>query len=449
MANRYFGTDGIRGVAGEYLTPGLACRAAFGFAQQLSGERYGERRRPQVAIGWDSRLSSPMLSLALASGLSFGGCDPVLLGCLPTPLVPFTVLRRKLAGGAMVTASHNPIQDNGIKLFGADGFKISPVTEMEIENVIDQPSLTVSNELHFGTHIEYDPRGQYLSFLRGLDRGRSQQRSLRIVLDCAYGATCGLAPPAFEQCGFDVVATHARFDGRRVNVGSGATDLSSLQKRVRREKADLGLAFDGDGDRMLAVDEQGQAVNGDKIIALLALHLPRYRKSGAAVMTQMTNMGIERQLRQQGIKLVRTDVGDVLVMRELLRRKLLLGGEQSGHIIMRDLLPGGDGILAGLQLARLLRTAGRPLSDLAGRFAEYPQQLTNLRVADKHAWQRDKGVIKRLREVERRFPQVRFYLRPSGTEPLIRVLTEAPERELCLAGNEAACQVLAGGGQVG
>ncbi len=443
---RYFGTDGIRGHAGEFLTPELVQRAAYGYAATLGGKRYGNRRRPLVAVGEDSRLSSPMLRCAVVSGLNYGGCDALLLGCVPTPVVVYSVLQRKLAGGVMVTASHNPVGDNGVKFFAGNGLKIAPEAEQAIEAVLGGASPRVAEELYFGQSQACDPQPEYLNYLQQAVKLPAKLKPLRIVLDCANGATAMLAPPAFAQAGFAVESINAKFDGAKVNVRCGATDLTALCLSVQRAGADLGLAFDGDGDRVLAVDELGQPVNGDKLIALLALRLPRYRKSGAVVMTQMTNLGIEQELEKKGIHMVRTDVGDVLVMRALLEQGLLLGGEQSGHVIQRDLLPAGDGILAGLQFAAVVASAAQPLSELAGQFPEFPQRLTNLRVQDKYAWQRDKRVARQLQAVERKYPQVRFYLRPSGTEPLIRVLTEAADAGQCEQSNADACAVLAGQG---
>jgi len=443
--NRYFGTDGIRGRAGAMLTPELALRAAFGFAQMAAdGQRFRARQRPLIVVGCDSRLSSPMLEAAVCSGIALAGCDALRLAIVPTPVVPLMVLAQKAAGGVMITASHNPIEDNGIKLFGGDGLKISPARGVQIERVIDQPEqCRVPQEMRFGELKPLNPKPGYLAFVKRALGIRPGGAALRIVLDCAYGATCELAPAAFASAGFKVLPIHAEFDGARVNVQCGATSLAALSAQVLKSRADFGLAFDGDGDRVLAIDHAGRPVNGDQIIALFATRLPRYRREGAIVMTQMTNMGVEEALEQRGIKLLRTDVGDTLVLEELIRRDLHLGGEQSGHVIMRDKLPTGDGILAGLQLALLVRRAGKPLADLAAEFPQYPQQLTNLKVRDRKAWQRDQQFRREFASVRAHFRKVRFYLRPSGTEDLVRVLTEARDHELCRLGNEAACAVFA------
>jgi phosphoglucosamine mutase len=247
---------------------------------------------------------------------------------------------------------------------------------------------------------------------------------------------------AFDKAGFNVEAVNCEFDGSRVNVNCGATDLSHLSRQVRKSKADVGLAFDGDGDRVKAVDEYGHEVSGDRIIALFATRLPRYRKQGAAVMTQMTNMGVEEELLKRGIKLIRTEVGDIQVLTAMRRHKLNLGGEQSGHIILRDKVPSGDGILVGLQLAAMVRSLQQPLSSLVANFVEFPQKLVNLRVRDRLAWRNDKKFNHEYKKLRNKYTDVRFYLRPSGTEDVVRVLTESRLPERCEAANAVLCEAL-------
>lgn len=441
--SRYFGTDGIRGRAGHVLTPGIAHAAAFGFAACAPAQGAYSRRRPVAVLGRDPRLSSPMLASAVASGLMLGGWDVLDLGIVPTPIVPLEILRRKCSGGAMITASHNPVEDNGVKFFSADGRKIGSALERRIETVISAGQTRPrANALHFGVHREHDPSANYLRFTARALGSAGQRRGLKVVLDCAHGAACTLAPLAFERAGFETAAICATFDGTRINVRCGATHLETLSRAVRRQKADLGLAFDGDADRALAVDHRGEPVNGDKIIALFATRLGRYRRQGGVVMTQMSNLGVEEVLAWRGITMHRTDVGDAKVAAMLDERSLDLGGEQSGHVIMRDLLPSGDGILTALRLACLVRSAGKPLAELAAEFPEYPQELTNLRVHDKSSWQKDKRLARELRGIRQSFGAVRFYIRPSGTEHLLRVLTEAQDQSVCLAANRAACSAL-------
>lgn len=440
---KHFGTDGIRGRAGAGLTTQLAHLAAFGYASAAPASGAYGPRRPVAVLGRDPRLSSPMLASAVASGLMLGGWDVLDLGIVPTPLVPFEILRRKYAGGAMITASHNPVEDNGVKFFSAGGRKISAGLEERIEAAINGGEARApAAALCFGQLAAHDPAEDYLRFSANAVGRAGKERGLRVALDCAHGAACSLAPRAFERAGFEVSTIAATFDGARINVNCGATHLEALSRAVRKQKADLGLAFDGDGDRALAVDHRGEPVNGDKIIALLATRLPYYRRQGGVVMTHMSNLGVEEALQSRGIAMHRTDVGDAKVAEMMDAIGLDLGGEQSGHVIMRDRLPSGDGILTALRLACLVRSSGMSLAELAADFPEYPQQLTNLRVRDKSGWQNDKPLARQLGGIRRDFSAVRFYIRPSGTEHLLRVLTEARDLAACRAANEAACSAL-------
>jgi phosphoglucosamine mutase len=435
--SKYFGTDGIRGRAGSELGAELALRAASAFARQ-PGRAAGRGRLAQIAVGRDPRLSSPMLFHAVAAGLCQAGCDVLDLGIVPTPVVPFWLLREKLAGGVMITASHNPVPDNGIKFFGPGGSKIDEAEELAIEKLIDAPQ--GSGEA-FGSTRGVDASEAYLAFAAKAG-GKGAERQLNIVLDCAYGATSELAPEAFLRAGHRIEAINARFDGSRINVRCGATHLDQLCARVKSRGADLGLAFDGDGDRVLAVDGQGRAVSGDVIIALLATHVPVYKKGGAVVMTHMTNLGVEEALAGKGIHMHRTDVGDAKVAAMMQQQGIHLGGEQSGHIIMRDRLPSGDGILTGLALANLLRRSRRSLAELAAEYPQYPQKLTNLKVRDKQAVSKDAALRRDLSAITKKNNDVRFYIRPSGTENLLRVLTEARDKERCEAANLAVCEAI-------
>lgn len=442
--NRYFGTDGIRGRAGMVLSPELAMRTGYGLAMELAPARgsYARRNRPQVVVGHDTRLSADMLRNALMSGLALGGIDSLDIGMVPTPVVPQVVMARSALAGVMITASHNPVADNGIKVFGPDGLKLNGSTELAIERWIDREGrISVADQQHFGTDNDEDVSAFYLNRLRRAVRSATIGKGLRIVLDCANGATSELAGIAFEQAGHDCQVICNELDGSKVNVKCGATDLGKLRRAVRSSGAQLGLAFDGDGDRVLAVDEQGRPVSGDRIIALFATRLNRYRSQGGVVMTHMTNMGVEQALALRGVKMLRTEVGDINVMNSMLEHGINLGGEQSGHIIMRDKAPSGDGILVGLQLASLLARASMPLSEMVAEFVEYPQLLTNLQVRDKRAWVKDRRVKRELDQVRSSFNNVRFYLRPSGTENVVRVLTECQDRKHCEAGNRAACAV--------
>jgi len=442
---KLFGTDGIRGRAGGKLTPELALRASFGLARIIATNkhRYRKKQRPVFTVAGDSRLSTTMLKSAVISGITYGGCDVLDLGTVPTPLVPLIIISQGLAGGVMITASHNPVPDNGLKFFNHKGYKLDAADEAELERFVNKGELPTLAQQNFGQSMEFDVSKFYLAFVRqALGRSRPT-RKLRVVLDCACGATSELAPLVFWNLGFNVLQINSQFDGNRVNVNCGATNLKKLSQRVRQENADLGLAFDGDGDRVKAVDENGREVSGDKIIALFATKLSRYRQRKAAVMTHMTNMGVELALRDKGIRMVRTDVGDIKVLAAMKKHRLHLGGEQSGHIILRDKVPTGDGILVGTQLAVLASRSKQPLSKLVASFPEFPQQLTNLSVSDKEAWRKNRRLLNRLAAIEREYNDVRFYLRPSGTEDVVRVLTEAQDKARCLKANAAVCSEFA------
>ncbi|MCB1220291.1 MAG: phosphoglucosamine mutase [Planctomycetales bacterium] len=442
--SRYFGTDGIRGRAGTLLAPELAMRTGYGLAMELApaAKRYARGKRPQVVVGHDTRLSADMLRLGLESGLALGGVDSLDIGLVPTPVVPQVVMQRKALAGVMITASHNPVADNGIKIFGPDGLKLNSATELAIEGWIDRSGrIGVEDQQFFGSLSEEDASAFYLSLLKKAIRRRGNGHVLRVVLDCANGATSELAGRAFTEAGHEVSVICDELDGAKVNVKCGATDLGKLRRAVKASGAELGLAFDGDGDRVLAVDELGRPVSGDRIIALFATRLPRYRQQGGVVMTHMTNMGVEQALAHRGVKMLRTDVGDINVMNAMIVNGINLGGEQSGHIIMRDKAPSGDGILVGLQLAAVLAGSSEPLSAMVSEFVEFPQLLTNLQVKDKKAWVNDRKVNKALDQVRSSFGNVRFYLRPSGTENVVRVLTESEDRKHCEDGNRAACAV--------
>lgn len=443
-SGKLFGTDGIRGKAGSQLSPELAFNAARAYCLVMDGKRAGgARNRPRIVVGRDPRLSSPMLASAVISGAANAGYDVLNLGIIPTPVVPFAIDHYKAQGGVMVTASHNPIEDNGLKFFAGDGFKIPGRVESRVENLISSKSAKVNHSgPYFGSVEHVAPGEEYLRHALGSISPRVRADHLAVVLDCAHGATCELAPQAFERAGFKVSTICSDFDGARINVRCGATDLRRLKREVRRTGAGLGLAFDGDGDRVLAVDESGSEVSGDIIIALFATLIRSYKSAGAAVMTQMTNMGVEEALSERGIKLIRTEVGDINVLNTMRRRKVDLGGEQSGHILMLNKSKAGDGILSGLQLATLLARSKRGLPELARQFPEYPQLLTNLTVGNKERCLADKRLAERISKVRNEYKDVRFYLRPSGTENVVRVLTESASRDRCRTANAAVCDLI-------
>jgi len=409
MPRRYFGTDGVRGVVGEFLTPELVERLGRAAATWTGAAK--------VFVGRDTRASGVELEEAFARGVVSAGGDCILGGVLPTPAVALLALDL----GVVISASHNPPEYNGVKFFDAGGRKLSDESEEQIEALLTAAPAPDQGRIE---HVEV-ATDSYLTHV--LDRFGSDLAGLRIAVDCANGAYSGIAPAAFVRCGADVHAIGDEPDGANINVGCGATDLALLQQTVREGGYDLGVAFDGDGDRMLAVDEQGEVVDGDQIVAVLALD----QQVDQVAVTVMTNLGFHALMREHGIRVHTTDVGDRYVLEALHRHGGILGGEQSGHIIfLRDHVT-GDGLAAGLLLCGALH--GRPLSEVASVMPRYPQAKENVRVADKELTPAVVSAVERLnREWE---GSGRVLVRPSGTEPLIRVLAEAEDaataREAC------------------
>jgi phosphoglucosamine mutase len=396
---RYFGTDGVRGVVGEDLTTDLV--------EQLGRAATLWSRGGRVFVGRDTRGSGPELEEAFARGVVAGGGNAVLAGVLPTPAVALLALDL----GAVISASHNPPEYNGVKLFDREGQKLTDAAEEEIEALFDAPATDTPGSID-RVDVATD---SYLEHI--VERFGSDLSDLRLVVDCANGAYSGIAPQAFERLGAEVTAIGCEPDGTNINVGCGATDLATLQQTVTKSGADLGIAFDGDGDRMLAVDARGQVVDGDQIIAILMLHL----KVDLVAVTSMTNIGLHRLAEEHGIRVVTTDVGDRYVLEALRREGGVLGGEQSGHIIyLRDHVT-GDGLAAGLLLCNAIK--GRTLEEAAAVLERFPQAIANVRVATKTLPQSVSQEIERL-DAELG-ENGRILVRPSGTEPVIRVLVEA------------------------
>jgi len=396
---RYFGTDGVRGVVGEDLTPELVERLGRAATLWSQGGR--------VFVGRDTRGSGPELEEAFARGIVAAGGNAVLAGVLPTPAVALLALDL----GAVISASHNPPEYNGVKFFDREGRKLTDEAEEEIEALLDAPFEGEPGEIdHVGVATD-----SYLEHI--VERFGSDLSGLEVVVDCANGAYTGIAPEAFEQLGAEVTAIGSEPDGTNINVGYGATDLAALQQAVTSLGADLGIAFDGDGDRMLAVDARGEVVDGDQILAILMLHLD----VELVAVTSMANLGLHRLAEEQGIRVVTTDVGDRYVLEALYREGGLLGGEQSGHLIyLRDHVT-GDGLAAGLLLCGALE--GRTLEEAAARMQRFPQAKANVRAAVRELPESVTREVERLNaELEGRG---RVLVRPSGTEPVIRILAEA------------------------
>ena len=433
MNRRLFGTDGVRGTANtEPMTAETALK--LGKAAGALFRRGAHVHR--VVIGKDTRLSGYMLEPALTAGLTSTGMDVILTGPMPTPAVAFLTRSLRADLGVMISASHNPYQDNGIKLFGPDGYKLSDELEREIERRVEvngNEGLAAASDLGRAQRIE-DARGRYMENLKSsFPRGLRLEGS-KIVVDAANGAAYHLAADLFWELGADVVRLGCTPDGTNINAGCGSTAPEALAAAVLQHQADLGLALDGDADRVIMVDEKGRVVDGDQVIALIArswLETDRLR-GGAVAATIMSNFGLERFLGDLGLTLVRTKVGDRYVVEAMRQSQLNLGGEQSGHIILSDYATTGDGLLAALQVLAVLRTAARPLSEMAfSTFTPVPQKLVNVPLLARIDLNEPSLANALGKQQKRLNGHGRLVVRPSGTEPLIRVMVEA-EDELLL-----------------
>lgn len=429
-----FGTDGIRGQVGELLNAPLALQVGFWTGVIL--RNHGGQTGP-VILGQDSRNSSDMLAMALSAGLTAAGVEVWYLGLCPTPTVAYLTSMSEAIGGVMISASHNPPEDNGIKIFNGNGTKLSPALQAEIEGGVrgDGFAATVSNcGRHYSRRELVD---QYGDILKQSLPEKVNLQGLKIVLDLAWGAAVGLAPKVFTAMGAEVISLHNQPDGDRINVKCGSTHLGILQAAVKEHNADLGFAFDGDADRILAVDHTGRPVDGDYILYLWGRHLQQQQQlpDNLIVSTVMANLGFERAWQKQGGKLIRTAVGDQYVQAEMMRTGGMLGGEQSGHILCRHYAITGDGLLTALHLAGLVTAAGVPLSQMVDEsFQTYPQLLRNVRVTDRDRrlnWQDCQPLQQAIAQAEAAMGDAgRILVRASGTEPVIRVMVEAVNAEL-------------------
>ena len=428
-----FGTDGLRGVAGAELTPELALALGQAAARVLGADQW--------FVGRDPRRSGALLSAALVAGLAAGGAEVADLGVLPTPGVAFWAAVEG-APAAVVSASHNPFADNGIKLFGPGGRKLSDDVERRIELEL-HAGATLRSGLDLGTVAPLDGAGRYADHLSGTLEGRSLT-GLRVVIDTAHGAAAGLGQTVLRELGCDVAAVLGDApDGVNINHGCGSTHLGPLADAVLAAGADVGIALDGDADRCLAVDHRGQVVDGDQLLALLALDLrARGRLAGdTVVVTVMSNLGLHLAMAEAGVHLETTAVGDRYVLDRMEAGGFALGGEQSGHVILRRLATTGDGLLSALQVLDVMHRTGRPLAELAGVVQRLPQVLVNVRVAGsaKEALAGSEAVRAAVAQVESELgDHGRVLLRPSGTEPLVRVMVEAPTDALA---REAAARI--------
>ncbi|MHB1042183.1 MAG: phosphoglucosamine mutase [Eubacteriales bacterium] len=425
-----FGTDGVRGTANRELSPELAFKLGRAGAHVLA------RRVPhaRVVIGRDTRVSGDMLEAALVSGICSAGADVLKIGVLPTPAVAFLTRDLNAAAGVVISASHNPFDDNGIKFFGENGRKLSDEMEAEIEALVVDDCAGVPFPGGAGVGRTYDVQDaadRYVNFLKKAVDGNFD--GLKVVVDCANGAASQVAPRVLAELGAEVTAIFDRPDGLNINEGCGSTHTAGLQEKVVSLGADLGLAHDGDADRLLAVDAEGRLVDGDQIMVAIARDLQERNllAQNTVVVTVMSNLGLHLALKESGIKVAETRVGDRYVLEELIRGGANFGGEQSGHILFLDHNTTGDGILTALMLLSVVKRSGRTLAELAAQMERFPQLLENVRVKDKELVMHSPLLQAAVREQEERLAgRGRILVRPSGTEPLVRVMAEGQDMDL-------------------
>jgi phosphoglucosamine mutase len=435
MGKKYFGTDGIRGRANAYpMNAFVAMRAAMAAAVALR-ERNGLGGRARVVIGKDTRISGYMIEQAMAAGFSSMGVDVVFLGPLPTPAVAMHTRSMRADLGVMISASHNAYQDNGIKFFGGDGFKLSDEMELRIEELIDDENIEQYYPEPHGigqaSRLD-DASGRYIEFIKSSFPKGMNLQGMRIIIDCANGAAYKVAPQTLWELEADVIPLAINPNGININRDSGATDTTSLQKAVTDYEADLGIALDGDADRLIMVDERGQRIDGDQIMAVIAKAAKDDGKlaRGALVATVMSNLGLELYLKEQGIDLVRTAVGDRYVVEEMRKNGYNIGGEQSGHMVLTDYATTGDGLLASMQMLSVLKLSGIRMSELCNAFKPVPQILQNVKYAPSAKPLEEKVVQDAIEHAKIELSDDgRILVRASGTEPLIRVMAEGFDQD--------------------
>jgi len=442
MVRRYFGTDGIRGLANKVITPELALKVG-----QAAGIvfRNGEHRH-RVLIGKDTRLSGYMIETALVAGFTSVGMDVLLTGPIPTPAVGMLARSMRADIGVMISASHNPYDDNGIKLFGPDGYKLSDEVEKKIEALLDSDlsqQLAKSGDLGRAKRID-GVQDRYIEFAKRTLPRSLDLSGLRVVIDCANGAAYKVAPGALWELGADVIAIGDDPDGFNINKDCGSTDLAAITRKVREMRADIGIALDGDADRVMIVDELGRVVDGDQLLAVIAESWKadgRLSRPGV-VATVMSNLGLERYLNSIDLELVRTPVGDRYVLERMRADGYNVGGEQSGHIIMSDYTTTGDGFVAALQMLAVVKGRNKPVSEICHRFEPLPQILKNVRYKTGKPME-SSAVMSAIASAEKKLGgSGRLLVRPSGTEPVIRVMGEGDDKALVEAAVDDVCAAL-------
>lgn len=433
--HRLFGTDGIRGPANKFpMTPDIVLKVgqAMGYLLRQMPRRKGDKRR--VLIGKDTRLSGYMLEQALSSGLNSMGVGVQLTGPLPTPGIGFLARNMRVDAGIIISASHNAYYDNGIKIFGADGFKIPDSMEKEIERLVFMEDLTAhlaqGEDIGRARRID-DAAGRYIVYAKNTFPLTQSLEGMRVVLDCANGAAYKVAPAIFSELGADVIVLGDQPNGQNINDKAGALFPIRTCEAVVRYRADVGISLDGDADRVIMVDEKGEIVNGDHILAICAIHMAAKKtlKKNTIVATQMSNVGLDLAMKRQGIQVVRTDVGDKNVVEAMRQNDFNLGGEQSGHIIHLDHSTTGDGCVAALNVLAVTQSEGKPLSQLRMIMQDVPQVLINTRVSKRKDLNAVPGYDKLIQDIQKKLgSEGRLLVRFSGTEPVVRVLVEGPDK---------------------
>ncbi|MEY8205978.1 MAG: phosphoglucosamine mutase [Bermanella sp.] len=429
MARKYFGTDGIRGRVGEApITPEFVMKLGW-----AAGKIFASQGKHHILIGKDTRISGYMFESALEAGLSAAGVDIGLLGPMPTPGIAYLTRTFHADAGIVISASHNPFYDNGIKFFTADGSKLDDETEDAIEALLDQPMAVVASDKLGKVKRIDDAAGRYIEFCKSTVFGLSL-KGMRIVLDCAHGATYQIAPSVFSELGAEVYSIGNEPDGLNINEGVGSTSPQALQEKVLEMEADLGIAFDGDGDRVAMVDHRGELIDGDELIFMIARHQQDLDElQGGVVGTLMTNMGMELALKELNIPFVRANVGDRYVLQQLQEHNWALGGENSGHLLCLNATTTGDGIVAALQVLKALKAHGQQLHDFKQGMVKFPQVMKNVRVSDKSVVSHER-VLQAVSQAEVELAgRGRVLLRPSGTEPVVRVMVEGEDEALVVS----------------
>lgn len=431
MKRQYFGTDGVRGKVGTSpITPDFVMRLGYAAGTVLTKSRT-KTSRPVVLIGKDTRISGYMLEAALEAGFSAAGVDVMLAGPMPTPAIAYLTRALRLSAGVVISASHNPYEDNGIKFFSASGNKLPDAIELEIEAALNEPmSCVASEKLGRAKRLE-DARGRYIEFCKSTFPHELDLRGTKLVVDCAHGAAYHIAPDVFHELGAEVISIGNQPNGFNINEGFGATAPEALVEAVRANQAHLGIALDGDADRLLVVDAAGRIYNGDELLYIMVKDRMRVRPIEGAVGTLMTNMALEVAFKEMGIGFARANVGDRYVLETLRERGWLVGGEGSGHMLCLDKHTTGDGIVSALQILSALKRSGLSLAQLTQDIEMFPQTLINVKVAPGFDWKKNKELLAEKEVVEAELgDKGRVLIRASGTEPLIRVMVEAKEADV-------------------